>query len=116
MRMTLCFQFDDLSHKSSASSLNTPVVGGNSNSAVSVSSSVSSGNHSNEAHHPPPAPATAAPSKPPRYSMSASTTSLSKVDNTKEDEWGLKLYGKQIHNNVKRYRNELLILSVLQAC
>lgn len=100
------FTFDDLSHKSSASSLNAPVVGGNSNSVVSVSSSVSSGNHSNEANHPPPAPANAAPSKPPRYSMSASTTNLSKVDNTKDDEWGLKLYGKQAHNNVKRWENK----------
>ncbi|KZC11713.1 Rab11 family-interacting protein 1, partial [Dufourea novaeangliae] len=100
------FTFDDLSHKSSASSLNAPVVGGNSNSVGSVASSVSSGNNSNETHHPPPAPANAAPSKPPRYSMSASTTSLSKVGKTKEDEWGLKLYGKQVHNNVKRWESK----------
>ncbi|XP_076176888.1 rab11 interacting protein [Ptiloglossa arizonensis] len=100
------FTFDDLSHKSSASSLNAPVHGGKSNSVGSVASSISSGNHSNDAHHPPPAPANAAPSKPPRFSMSSSTTSLSKLGNTKEDEWGLKLYGKQTHNNVKRWESK----------
>ncbi|KOC59321.1 Rab11 family-interacting protein 1 [Habropoda laboriosa] len=97
------FTFDDLSHKSSASSLNAPVVGGNSNSVGSIASSTSSGNNVNDAHHLPPAPINAAPSKPPRFSMSASTTSLSKVDCIKEDEWGLKLYGKQVNNNVKRW-------------
>ena len=97
------FTFDDLSHKSSASSLNAPVVGGNHNSAGSVTSSVSSGN---DTHHVPSAPTNAAPSKPPRYSMSSSTTSLSKVDNIKDDEWGLKLYGKQVNNPVKRWENK----------
>ncbi|XP_003490087.1 rab11 interacting protein [Bombus vancouverensis nearcticus] len=95
------FTFDDLSHKSSASSLNAPVVA-NSNSVASIASSNSSSNNF-EAHHVPPAPTNAAPNKPPRFSMSASTTSLSKVDNIKEDEWGLKLYGKQVNNNVKRW-------------
>lgn len=98
------FTFDDLSHKSSASSLNAPVVG-NSNSVGSVASSTSSGNNF-DTHHPPPAPTNTAPSKPPRFSMSASTTSLSKVDNMKEDEWGLKLYGKQVNNNVKRWESK----------
>ncbi|CAK9825734.1 Rab11 family-interacting protein 1 [Anthophora retusa] len=97
------FTFDDLSHKSSASSLNAPVVGGNSNSVGSIASSTSSGNNFNDTHHLPPAPINAAPSKPPRFSMSASTMSLSKVDSIKEDEWGLKLYGKQVNNNVKRW-------------
>ncbi|OAD53494.1 Rab11 family-interacting protein 1, partial [Eufriesea mexicana] len=98
------FTFDDLSHKSSASSLNAPVVGGNSNSVGSVASSVSSGN--NFEAHLPPAPMNAAPNKPPRFSMSASSTSLSKVDNIKDDEWGLKLYGKQVNNNVKRWESK----------
>ena len=99
------FTFDDLSHKSSASSLNVPVIGGHANSVGSAASSVSSGNHFHDAHLPPPAPVNAAPSKPPRYSMSASTTSLSKVDHAREDEWGLKLYGKQV-NPVKRWENK----------
>lgn len=105
------FTFDDLSHKSSASSLNAPAVGvGNSDSVVSVASSASSGNNF-EAHHSP-APANTAPSKPPRFSMSFSTTALSKVDNIKDDEWGLKLYGKQVasnnnnNNNIKRWENK----------
>ncbi|CAL7937221.1 unnamed protein product [Xylocopa violacea] len=98
------FTFDDLSHKSSASSLNVPVVGGNSNSVGSVASSISSVNNFEVTpQHPPPAPITTAPSKPPRFAMSFSTTSLSKVDNMKEDEWGLKLYGKQMNNNLKRW-------------
>ncbi|XP_076237432.1 rab11 interacting protein [Calliopsis andreniformis] len=100
------FTFDDLSHKSSASSLNAPVVGGHSNSVGSAASSVSSSNNANDSHLIPPAPINAAPSKPPRYSMSASTTSLSKIENTKDDEWGLKLYGKQIHNPVKRWESK----------
>ncbi|KOX69776.1 Rab11 family-interacting protein 2 [Melipona quadrifasciata] len=99
------FTFDDLSHKSSASSLNAPV--GNSNSVGSIASSNSSSNNNFEAHQLPPVPANAAPNKPPRFSMSASTTSLSKVDNIKEDEWGLKLYGKQVNNNVKRWESKV---------
>lgn len=99
------FTFDDLSHKSSASSLNAPV--GNSNSVGSIASSNSSSNNNFEAHQVPPVPANAAPNKPPRFSMSASTTSLSKVDNIKEDEWGLKLYGKQVNNNVKRWESKV---------
>ncbi|XP_017879183.1 rab11 family-interacting protein 2 [Ceratina calcarata] len=100
------FTFDDLSHKSSASSLNAPAVGvGNGDSVVSVASSTSSGNNF-EAHHHPPAPANTAPNKPPRFSMSFSTTALSKVDSIKDDEWGLKLYGKQVNNNVKRWENK----------
>ncbi|KAF3428784.1 hypothetical protein E2986_06134, partial [Frieseomelitta varia] len=98
------FTFDDLSHKSSASSLNAPV--GNSNSVGSIASSNSSSNNF-EAHQLPPVPTNAAPNKPPRFSMSASTTSLSKVDNIKDDEWGLKLYGKQVNNNVKRWESKV---------
>nr|XP_003701619.1 PREDICTED: rab11 family-interacting protein 2 [Megachile rotundata] len=100
------FTFDDLSHKSSASSLNAPIVGGNHNSVGSVTSSASSGNNFSDTHHVPSVPTNAAPSKPPRYSMSSSTTSLSKVDNIKDDEWGLKLYGKQANNSVKRWENK----------
>ncbi|KAL6259184.1 hypothetical protein P5V15_009104 [Pogonomyrmex californicus] len=97
------FTFDDLSHKSSASSLNAPVHpavnNGNANS-------ISNGSQSNvfSEVNTPSAPINAAPSKPPRFVMSASTTNLSKVDNlTKDDEWGLKLYGKQASSVPKRW-------------
>lgn len=102
------FTFDDLSHKSSASSLNAPAVGANDkNNVVSAASSVSFGNNAiNETQHAPPAPVNTAPNKPPRFSMSSSTTSLTKMDNLKEDEWGLKLYGKQANNAVKRWENK----------
>lgn len=137
------FTFDDLSHKSSASSLNASVLGinsgnnsigngpgsgsgnGNSNgysgapsatrlasnydqsessgggteSAVQTAAVASAGAGATALPSTPPAlraPTNATvPHKPPRYSMSSSTTSLSKLDNLKEDEWGLKLYGKQ---------------------
>lgn len=56
----------------------------------------------NEVHNTPPVPVNAAPSKPPRFVMSASTTNLSKVGNAKDDEWGLKLYGKQASSVPKR--------------
>ncbi|XP_054000309.1 rab11 family-interacting protein 2 isoform X2 [Hylaeus anthracinus] len=97
---------DEDEFTSSASSLNAPVLGGNSNSVGSVASSVSSGNHSNDTHHSPPAPVNTAPSKPPRFSMSSSTTSLSKLSSMKEDEWGLKLYGKQTPSNVRRWESK----------
>ncbi|KAG5316991.1 RFIP5 protein, partial [Acromyrmex heyeri] len=97
------FTFDDLSHKSSASSLNAPVHPGvNSGNA----NGISNGSQSNvfSEMHTPPVPINAAPSKPPRFAMSASTTNLSKVDNlTKDDEWGLKLYGKQASSVPKRW-------------
>ncbi|XP_018307205.1 rab11 family-interacting protein 2 [Mycetomoellerius zeteki] len=97
------FTFDDLSHKSSASSLNVPVHPGiNSDNA----NGISNGSQSNvfSEVHTPPVPINAAPSKPPRFAMSASTTNLSKVDNlTKDDEWGLKLYGKQASSVPKRW-------------
>ncbi|XP_050450346.1 rab11 family-interacting protein 2 [Cataglyphis hispanica] len=93
------FTFDDLSHKSSASSLNAPMPGTNNNGIPNGSQS----NVSSELHVPP-APINAAPNKPPRFAMSASATNLSKVDNlTKDDEWGLKLYGKQASSVPKRW-------------
>ena len=95
------FTFDDLSHKSSASSLNAPMPGTNSGN-----NGIPNGSQSNVSSelHVPPAPINAAPSKPPRFAMSASTTNLSKVDNlTKDDEWGLKLYGKQASSVPKRW-------------
>lgn len=96
-------QFDDLSHKSSASSLNAPVQGVNSGNTNGVSvTNGSQSNVSSEAHRTPPVPVNAAPNKPPRFAMSASTTNLSKVDNAKDDEWGLKLYGKQASSVPKR--------------
>lgn len=95
------FTFDDLSHKSSASSLNAPITGTNSGN-----NGIPNGSQNNVSSelHVPPAPINAAPSKPPRFVMSASTTNLSKVDNlTKDDEWGLKLYGKQASSVPKRW-------------
>lgn len=113
------FTFDDLSHKSSASSLNVAPVGGvvngakKSNSVTSVVSAASSG-HNNLGHEVQQAAPTSsptanvvAPNKPPRFGMSASTTSLSKVENQKDDEWGLKLYGKQA-NAPKRWESNKL--------
>lgn len=88
-----------MSHKSSASSLNTPVVGSN---RVGSVTSITSSNNNFETHQLPSVPANSVPNKPPRFSVSSSAISLSKVDNIKEDEWGLKLYGKQVNNNVKR--------------
>ncbi|XP_029160373.1 rab11 family-interacting protein 2 [Nylanderia fulva] len=98
------FTFDDLSHKSSASSLNAPMPGTNSGN-----NGIPNGSQSNVSSelHVPPAPINAAPSKPPRFVMSASTTNLSKVDNlTKDDEWGLKLYGKQAGGVPKRWETK----------
>lgn len=93
-----------MSHKSSASSLNAPPVpgvnGGNANGAGIPNGSQS--NVSSEVHHTPPVPVNAAPNKPPRFVMSASTTNLSKIGNAKDDEWGLKLYGKQASSVPKR--------------
>lgn len=101
------FTFDDLSHKSSASSLNAPVHQGvNSGNTTTGISNGSQSNVFNEMHTPP-VPINAAPSKPPRFAMSASTTNLSKVDNlTKDDEWGLKLYGKQASSVPKRWESK----------
>ncbi|EFN80693.1 Rab11 family-interacting protein 1, partial [Harpegnathos saltator] len=98
------FTFDDLSHKSSASSLNAPVPGvnGSNTNGVGIQNG-SQSNISSEVHHTPPLPINAAPNKPPRFVMSASTTNLSKVDNAKDDEWGLKLYGKQASSVPKRW-------------
>lgn len=114
------FTFDDLSHKSSASSLNAPTIGGvngtkKSGSVTSVASAASSSAHNNVGHEAQRAsssttvasasnPITIAPNKPPRFVTSTSTTSLSKIENQKEDEWGLKLYGKQV-NAPKRWEN-----------
>ncbi|KAG7207029.1 hypothetical protein KM043_000914 [Ampulex compressa] len=95
------FTFDDLSHKSSASSLNAPTVGvaagsGSGGGIPSVTSGASSGNNAiKDSQHAPPMPASTAPHKPPRFSMSASTASLTKIEHIKDDEWGMKLYGKQ---------------------
>ncbi|XP_043675564.1 rab11 family-interacting protein 1 isoform X2 [Vespula pensylvanica] len=95
------FTFDDLSHKSSASSLNAPVATVNgtkkSNSVTSVASAASFGrnNVGHEVQQTAPNAANVAPNKPPRFATSSSTSSLSKIDDQKEDEWGLKLYGKQ---------------------
>ncbi|KAK2588746.1 hypothetical protein KPH14_001633 [Odynerus spinipes] len=112
------FTFDDLSHKSSASSLNGPPLGGvngakKSNSITSVASAASSG-HNNVGQEvqratstTTPTAITAAPNKPPRYAMSSSTTSLTKIENQKDDEWGLKLYGKQV-NAPKRWESNRL--------
>lgn len=98
------FTFDDLSHKSSASSLNAPTSGSNNGN-----NGIPNGSQSNVSSesHVPPAPINAAPNKPPRFAMSASTTNLSKVDNlTKDDEWGLKLYGKQASSVPKRWETK----------
>ncbi|KAL0102118.1 hypothetical protein PUN28_018571 [Cardiocondyla obscurior] len=97
------FTFDDLSHKSSASSLNVPVQA-SANSGNANGTSNGSQNNVFREVHTPPVPVNAAPSKPPRFAMSASTTNLSKVDNlTKDDEWGLKLLGKQASSVPKRW-------------
>ncbi|XP_035739076.1 rab11 family-interacting protein 1-like isoform X2 [Vespa mandarinia] len=117
------FTFDDLSHKSSASSLNAPAVATvngtkKSNSVTSVASAASFGRN-NVGHEQqqqqqqqqqtaPVTPANVAPNKPPRFATSSSTSSLSKIDNQKEeDEWGLKLYGKQ-SNAPKRWESTKL--------
>ncbi|XP_014484762.1 PREDICTED: rab11 family-interacting protein 2 [Dinoponera quadriceps] len=101
------FTFDDLSHKSSASSLNAPVPGvnGGSTNGIGIPNG-SQSNVSSEVHHTPPVPVNAAPNKPPRFVMSASTTNLSKVGSAKDDEWGLKLYGKQASSVPKRWENK----------
>ncbi|KAL2714304.1 rab11 family-interacting protein 1 isoform X1 [Vespula squamosa] len=108
------FTFDDLSHKSSASSLNAPVaatVNGTkkSNSVTSVASAASFGrnNVGHEVQQTAPIAINVAPNKPPRFATSSSTSSLSKIDNQKEDEWGLKLYGKQ-SNAPKRWESTKL--------
>ncbi|XP_012234984.1 rab11 family-interacting protein 2 [Linepithema humile] len=99
------FTFDDLSHKSSASSLNAPVPNVNNSNANGITNG--SQNISSNEVHTPPAPINTAPSKPPRFVMSASATNLSKVDNlTKDDEWGLKLYGKQASSVPKRWESK----------
>ncbi|XP_043493165.1 rab11 family-interacting protein 1 [Polistes fuscatus] len=107
------FTFDDLSHKSSASSLNAPVATINgakkSNSVTSVESAGSSAGRNNLGHEiqqTAPITINVAPNKPPRFATSSSTTSLSKIDDQK-DEWGLKLYGKQ-PNASKRWENNKL--------
>lgn len=100
------FTFDDLSHKSSASSLNAPVTTVNNGHANTTANIPPINNATNDTHQTPPAPNSAAPNKPPRYSMSASTTSLTKVDTLKEDEWGLKLLGKQANSAAKRWENK----------
>ncbi|XP_012521544.1 rab11 family-interacting protein 2 [Monomorium pharaonis] len=100
------FTFDDLSHKSSASSLNAPVHSGVNNGNANGISNGSQSNVFSEVHTPP-VPINTVPSKPPRFAMSASTTNLSKVDNlTKDDEWGLKLYGKQASSVPKRWESK----------
>jgi len=82
--------------------LNVPVQPSSNSGNVNGISNGSQSNISSEIHTPP-VPINAAPSKPPRFAMSASTTNLSKVDNlTKDDEWGLKLYGKQASSVPKR--------------
>ncbi|KAL2743584.1 rab11 family-interacting protein 2 isoform X2 [Vespula maculifrons] len=107
------FTFDDLSHKSSASSLNAPVATVNgtkkSNSVTSVASAASFGrnNVGHEVQQTAPNAANVAPNKPPRFATSSSTSSLSKIDDQKEDEWGLKLYGKQ-SNAPKRWESTKL--------
>ncbi|XP_012258251.2 rab11 family-interacting protein 5 [Athalia rosae] len=81
------FTFDDLSHKSSASSLNTPSTP----NAVGTL----------EAQTTPPISTVPAPSKPPRYT--APTQLPVSTQNTNEDEWGQKLYGKHGGNTLKRW-------------
>lgn len=103
-------QFDDLSHKSSTSSLNS------SRAAPTISSAGSWKNGENQSREPGspqigPRPDStegskhAPPSKPPRFVglvNSSSTASLNKTVEAKpnsqpnvEDEWGQKLYGMQ---------------------
>ncbi|XP_015599828.1 rab11 family-interacting protein 2 isoform X2 [Cephus cinctus] len=99
------FTFDDLSHKSSASSLNAPTAN-NANSqpvANTISSSVSS--HTLDSQTPPPVPTNSAPNKPPRFAMPSANT-LPRTMEHQEDEWGQKLYGKQGSNTLKRWEDK----------
>ncbi|XP_046425067.1 rab11 family-interacting protein 2 [Neodiprion virginianus] len=81
------FTFDDLSHKSSASSLNAP-----NNGAPS------------EPQTTPPITAVSAPNKPPRYTAPAQPPPF--PQNTNEDEWGQKLYGKHGSSTLKRWEEK----------
>ncbi|XP_012270033.1 rab11 family-interacting protein 5 [Orussus abietinus] len=102
------FTFDDLSHKSSASSLNAPVNANTANGNLSTTVSSNSTNvvTTGESQSPPPLPASAAPNKPPRFTLTSSNLSSSKAENHKEDEWGRKLYGKQGNNTLRRWEEK----------
>ncbi|XP_011312547.1 rab11 family-interacting protein 2 [Fopius arisanus] len=101
------FTFDDLSHKSSASSLNAPV-----SSAITPTFSTNSNNSQNsftrvntESSTPPPVPSNVAPNKPPRITSSLNSSSP-RIDERDQDEWGRKLYGLQGNNVIKRWDNK----------
>lgn len=82
------FTFDDLSHKSSASSLSTPNTPG-----------------PNEPQTTPPVSTISAPNKPPRYVAPTQPPQFPQ-NTTNEDEWGQKLYGKQGGNTLKRWEDK----------
>lgn len=103
LTLKLISQFDDLSHKSSASSLNAPVgsVTGNSNYSPTVSAKTNFTSHvTAEPLTTPPAPTNAAPNKPPRFSSNSPNLTSTGAEN--QDEWGRKLYGKQPNSVLKR--------------
>ncbi|KAK0168389.1 hypothetical protein PV327_002195 [Microctonus hyperodae] len=112
--------FDDLSHKSSASSLNAPVSSGvtsgyssNSTTTQSSLSRVTTEFNSPTLVSAQPAPptttTTTAPNKPPRFITSALNLSSNKIENNDQDEWGRKL-GIQSNNIVKKWDNKSKIM------
>ncbi|XP_034949133.1 rab11 family-interacting protein 2 [Chelonus insularis] len=102
------FTFDDLSHKSSASSLNAPVSSGITSGYSSNSTTTQSSRITTELNSPTSAPTNPAPNKPPRFTSSILNSSPVNVNNQEQDEWGRKLYGIQSSNNVgKKWDNKL---------
>lgn len=114
------FQFDDLSHKSSTSSLNSSAAP---NNAWKNSENLARDNNRNSSS-PHPSRGTpdsskdikltnTPPSKPPRFALnnSSSVSNLSSKIQEKtqhpnvEDEWGQKLYGLQTGSALKRFVN-----------
>ncbi|XP_001607416.1 rab11 family-interacting protein 2 [Nasonia vitripennis] len=130
------FTFDDLSHKSSTSSLNSSQAANqawknsenlsrdnrnNSPLPLSDSSSVNLSNQDNK-QATSNSSANTPPSKPPRFALNTSNSNLSSSKtekpvpaarenlppqpNVAEDEWGQKLYGLQTANALKRWDNK----------
>ena len=109
------FQFDDLSHKSSTSSINssatTPaswknIENTNHHSQINPSPRLSaeipqSTQINNNQQSPVITGHSTPPSKPPRFALNSNTKVEKSPVNT-EDEWGRKLYGLQSSSALKR--------------
>ncbi|KAL7299890.1 hypothetical protein TKK_0007218 [Trichogramma kaykai] len=109
------FTFDDLSHKSSTSSINSAATprsgrklteGNRTESPLARFSDANLSQTENEKLQQNRS-ATLPPSKPPRFALNNSgnggSPGTGKLEKQQEDEWGQKLYGMQTSNALKRW-------------